>query len=237
MTKGESTCLGIETLSSVSVLSHELKSPLSVIRQLALMLTDVEISGKDRQAYLQHLVLTTDRALDLANDLSHASNLQPTLFPLEPVNPFAVCRSIAGDMSATEMLYGHQIKWPKPRQKVLVVANKYLLQRIISNFVNNAIKYTEPKTPIAVVLNQNSEFVRLGVRDYGPRISNREYKKILDDVDKKKSIRTRPESSGLGIYLAHQFALSMHSKIGLIRHRDGMTFFVDMPVSKQMSFV
>jgi integral membrane sensor signal transduction histidine kinase len=50
-------------------------------------------------------------------------------------------------------------------------------------------------------------------------------------------VRTRPESSGLGIYVANQFARAMNGRIGLIRHRDGLTFYVEMPISRQLSLI
>ena len=82
-----------------------------------------------------------------------------------------------------------------------------------------------------------NETIRLGVRDYGPMISLEEYRRLTSEISLRKTVRTRPESSGLGIYVASQFAQAMNGEIGLTRHRDGLTFFVDLPMSKQMSWL
>ena len=51
------------------------------------------------------------------------------------------------------------------------------------------------------------------------------------------TINARPQSSGLGLYIASQFADCMNGKIGFIRHRDGSTFYVDLQASRQLSLL
>ena len=84
---------------------------------------------------------------------------------------------------------------------------------------------------------QYQDKVRISVRDFGPMMSLREYRQLLNEMEMRKTVRTRPESSGLGIYVASQFAHAMCGQIGLIRHRDGLTFYVDLPISHQMSLL
>lgn len=224
-------------LPSLSVAAHELKSPIALMRQLSLLLEDNEISSEQRADFQNQLVVISDRALKLTTDLTQAANLQPELFPLEPVNPFAICRKLAYETKPLAKLYNRQINWPKSRRSLLAVANSQLLTRILANFIDNAMKYTEPDIPIAVQIRQSTDKVRLAVRDFGPRLTKREYQQMVDEMEQLKKTRTRPESSGLGIFLAAKFAESMHGKIGLVRHRDGVTFFVELPLSRQMSML
>ena len=86
-------------------------------------------------------------------------------------------------------------------------------------------------------VTSTKEAVRLSVRDFGPMMSLREYRRRLEGMEAGKTVRTRPESSGLGIYVASQFARAMNGQIGLIRHRDGLTFYVEMPISRQLSLL
>jgi len=51
------------------------------------------------------------------------------------------------------------------------------------------------------------------------------------------AIHARPQSSGLGLYIAGQFADAMNGRIGVTRHRDGATFYVDLQASKQLSLL
>ena len=225
-------------LPSVLVAAHELKTPLSLIRQLTLMLGDDLTSEADKKQIRQRIVQTSEQALQLTVDLANSANLTPSLFPLEPVNPLVICQQMAAETRFNAVLYGRKISWPRSgRNSRLILANRTLLGRILANFLNNALKYTEDGSEIKVSVTAAKEAVRLSVRDFGPMMSLREYRRLLDEVDVRKTVRTRPESSGLGIYVASQFARAMNGQIGLIRPRDGLTFYVDMPISRQLSLL
>lgn len=239
MASGEWSDTDVGGLPSIVVAAHELKAPLALIRQLTLLLDD--LGDEAKAGYIRkQIVQTSDQALQLANDLANVGNLSPTLFPLEPVNPLSVCRQIALEMKPMISLYNRQISWPKinrPHSSKLILANRKLLERILINFLYNAMKYTEQDTKIAVKMMQYQDKVRISVRDFGPMMSLREYRQLLNEMEMRKTVRTRPESSGLGIYVANQFAHAMCGQIGLIRHRDGLTFYVDLPISHQMSLL
>ena len=225
-------------LPSVLVAAHELKTPLSLIRQLTLMLGDDLTSEVDKKQIKQRIVQTSEQALQLTVDLANSANLTPSLFPLEPVNPLAICQQMAVETRFNAVLYGRKISWPRSgRNSRLILANRTLLGRILANFLNNALKYTEDGSEIKVSVTSTKEAVRLSVRDFGPMMSLKEYRRLLDEMSALKTVRTRPESSGLGIYVASQFARAMNGQIGLIRHRDGLTFYVEMPISRQLSLL
>lgn len=223
-------------LPSVAVAAHELKSPLALIRQLALQLDDVD--EDEAQKLRSQIVAISERSLGLVSDLSHTTNLTPALFPLEPVNPLVIIQQIAAESRTMAKMYNRQLSFPKFHQaKQLVVANPVLLTRIIKNFLDNALKYSEEAAEIRVSARRIGDSVRFGVRDFGPMMSLVEYRQLIDEMNIRKTVKTRPESSGLGVYVASQFAQAMNGSIGLIRHRDGLTFYVDMPVSRQLSLL
>ena len=224
-------------LPSVVVAAHELKTPLALMRQLSLLLSEGSLDGAETRRVSQQVTQTAERALALVGDLAHTANLSPTLFPLEPVNPLAVCRQIAQEMRPALQVYDRRVEWPRGRQAQLVVANQTLLGRVLANFLENALRYSEPSATVRVKLQRRGDVLRMGVRDFGPMMSLREYRQLLDEMALRKSIRTRPESSGLGVYVASQFAQAMNGEIGLIRHRDGLTFYVDVPLSRQLSWL
>lgn len=225
-------------LPSVLVAAHELKTPLTLIRQLTLLLDDDLTSEADKKRIQQRIIQTSEQALQLTVDLANSANLTPSLFPLEPVNPLALCQQMAAETRFNAVLYGRKISWPRGgRNNRLILANRTLLGRILANFLNNALKYTEDGSEIKVSVTAAKEAVRLSVRDFGPMMSLKEYRRLVDEMESRKTVRTRPESSGLGIYVASQFARAMNGQIGLIRHRDGLTFYVEMPISRQLSLL
>ena len=224
-------------LPSLSVAAHELKSPITLMRQLALAIQSGELSPDEERQFSDRLVMMSDRSLQLVNDLSHVGNLQPALFPLEPTNPLAVCRSLHVGISPMAEMYGRDIIWPKNRRVDLVSANSRLLGSVLGNFIDNALKYSQENMPIRVKIIQKDGATRMVVRDHGPQISLREYRRLVDEMEQLKSIKTRPDSSGLGVYIAAQFARAMGAEIGLIRHRDGVSFYIDLVKSGQLSWL
>ena len=224
-------------LPSLSVAAHELKSPITLMRQLALAIQSGELSPDEERKFSDRLVMMSDRSLQLVNDLSHVGNLQPALFPLEPTNPLAVCRRLHVGISPMAEMYGRDIIWPKNRRVDLVSANSRLLGSVLGNFIDNALKYSQENMPIRVKIIQKDEATRMVVRDHGPQISLKEYRRLVDEMEQLKSIKTRPDSSGLGVYIAAQFARAMGAEIGLIRHRDGVSFYIDLVKSGQLSWL
>lgn len=224
-------------LPSVAVAAHELKAPLALIRQLSLAI-DEGVVTDDARVLQQQIRLTAERALRTVTDVSQAANMTPSLFPLEPVNPLAVCQQMAQEMAPMMRVYQRRVSWPRGgRVRHLVVANRTLLERIVANFVDNALRYSEASAAIQVKVGQRGDMMRLSVRDFGPMMSRAEYRRLVNEMEQRKSVRTRPDSSGLGVFVASQFAKAMGGQIGLIRHRDGLTFYVDMPLSRQLSLL
>lgn len=238
MTSGEWNSAEFGGLPSVVVAAHELKSPLALMRQLSLLLQEEALAADDVKQIAAQLSQVSDRALGLVGDLAQTANLSPALFPLEPVNPLALCREMAHEMRPMMQLYNRSISWPSGRAAgQLVVANRVLLGRVLVNFLHNALRYSEVGCAIEVTAKRRSDTMRLSVRDYGPMMSRREYRRLIDEMAQRKTVRTRPESSGLGVYVAAQFARAMGGDIGLIRHRDGLTFYIEVPLSRQMSLL
>ena len=121
---------------------------------------------------------------------------------------------------------------------LLLVANRDLLRRVIINFADNAIYYSEDsEIEMAVKSLKKTQQIRVSLRDKGPNIDLKQFNSFVKNSFKAKKITTRPESSGLGIYLANRFANAMNGKIGITRHKDGVTFYVDLDASRQMSLL
>ena len=80
--------------------------------------------------------------------------------------------------------------------------------------------------------------VRIGVRDYGPALSSDMWRKLQKKLrSAPQPIQARPESSGLGLFIASQFAEAMNGRIGAIRHKDGATFYVELQASSQLQLL
>lgn len=224
-------------LPAIIAAAHELKSPLALMRQLSLALQSGGCSPKDMETIARRIMLTSERALRLTSDLTRAARLEDSLFGLQPINPLTMLEDVAYELTPLYEAKGRKITVASRRYSLLAVANRDLLRRILLNFADNALHYSAPDLPVTLQANAlgAGEKIRLSVRDYGPALPANIWKTFDSNVAKgAQSLHARPESSGLGIYIARQFAEQMDARVGLIRHRDGATFYVDINASTQM---
>lgn len=230
----------INGLPSLVAAAHELKSPLALVRQLSLMLEDGDVSVTDQKRMLRQISLTSERALRLTSDLTKSVRLSEALFTLEPINPQQLCEDIIHELMPLFVAHDRDFKLVSHKHPLLLVANRDLLRRIIMNFSDNALHYAQESTVVEIKIGtiKSGSIIRLGVRDYGPALSNDVLRVLRGRLTSASTpIYARPQSSGLGLYIASQFADAMNGKIGVTRHHDGATFYVDLQASRQLSLL
>ncbi len=221
--------------SSLVTAAHELKAPLALIRQLSLSIEQGDIPQAEQLRMLRQVTLTSERALRLTSDLTRSARLEDALFTLEPINPQQLCEDIAQELAPLFAAHGRVIRVVSRRRPPLMVANRDLLRRIIMNFSDNALHYSSENGVVELSTQiVDGEFVRVGVRDYGPALPSDTWRTLAAKLKAPQPVHARPQSSGLGLYIAGQFAEVMNGTIGATRHRDGVSFYVDMQASKQL---
>ena len=224
--------------SGAVVVAHELKAPLSLVRQLALSL-ELEDDKAGVKRVGDQIVATSERALRQVNDLLKVARLDDALFEMEPVNPRAVCDDVVSELWQLFRFNRRELKIDYRNRRHLVVANRQLLHSVVYNFCLNAMNYGGEELPSEVMISDRKNGrIRVAVRDYGPAVPTRIWREIKDGfVNRPLEIAMRPGSSGMGLYIAAKFANYMGADFGLIRHRDGTSFYVDLQISGQLSLV
>ena len=116
----------------------------------------------------------------------------------------------------------------------LAAANRELLYSIIYNFCVNAVRYSDQASSSQLSVSDRQNCIRVSVRDFGPALPTKIWRDLqTGQLIQPTAITMRPGSSGLGLYISSQFARHLHAKLGAVRHRDGTSFYIDLPISKQ----
>ena len=108
------------------------------------------------------------------------------------------------------------------------------------NFSDNALHYSQPGTAVHMQIQAFTKAgtIRVGIRDFGPALSSDMWRALQKKLKTSpQAIHARPQSSGLGLFIASQFAEVMQGTIGATRHRDGATFYVELQASRQLSLL
>lgn len=215
------------------VAAHELKAPLTVLRQLALNLPGMDFDGEHIRS---EMVSVSERAIKQVNDLTKIRRLEDGLFEMEPVAVRAVCDDVTRELA---YLFNHNrrdlfVKYHNRSR--LVTANRELLHSVVYNFLLNAMHYSGEGTRAELTVRDYHDRVKVAVRDYGPALPVDVWREMKRGwIKKPTSIAMRPGSSGLGLYIASKFSRAMGAQVGAVRHRDGTSFYVELPVSRQLS--
>lgn len=219
-------------VNSILVAAHELKAPLAVLRQLAFSL---DFADESETKHIQTEMLSvSDRAIRQVNDLTKIARLEDGLFTVEPVSVRAVCDEVTAELEHLFRFNNRDLRVKYSNNSRLVVANHDLLFSVIYNFCLNAMHYSSEETLSELLVKDYQGMVRVKIRDFGPALPMDVWREMKRGwIKRPTSIAMRPGSSGLGLFIASKFSRYMNANVGAIRHRDGTSFFVDLPVSTQ----
>lgn len=222
-------------LPSIYVAAHELKAPLVLMRQLSL---ELQQNGSDGTT-LERLVLSVERSLRLVEQLTRTSRLDDTLFASEPLQAEAICRSVAYEMMPFAAQYDQTIMTRVSRRSCLAVGHQSLLTALLVNLCDNALTHNPPGGSVVLSARQRADRVVFSVRDTGPQISRSAFDTLKRQLGKGPlPVGERPRSSGLGLWIASQFAAAMDGRLTMTRHHAaGITVSVSLPHSKQLSLL
>lgn len=220
-------------VSGILVAAHELKAPLCLIRQLTLAL-GVTHDASSRQRLQNQLVEVSERALRQVNDLAKIARLEDGLFTTEPVSVRGVCESVLHEMLPLFQFEKRTLTATYSNKVRLAATNRELLYSIIYNFCVNAVRYSDQESSSRLSVSDCQNHIRVSVRDFGPALPTKIWRDLqTGQLVQPTAIAMRPGSSGLGLYISTQFARHLHARLGAVRHRDGTSFYIDLPISKQ----
>ena len=220
-----------QEVDGILVAAHELKAPLAVLRQLAFSFDGMDSRNEHIRS---EMIGVSERAIRQVNDLIKVRRLEEGLFVMEPVSVRAVCDEVTEELNNLFLGKKQRLSIKYTNKNRLVTANRELLRSVIYNFLINAVHYTSGNTEAKLLVKDHKGKVEISVRDYGPELPWDIWKEMRRGwISKPTSIAMRPGSSGLGLFIASRFSRYMNAEIGAVRHRDGTSFYVDLPVSKQ----
>ena len=96
--------------------------------------------------------------------------------------------------------------------------------------------YSSENTRAKIFIKDKKGKVEVIVRDFGPTLPIDIWRKMKRGfISEPTSVAMRPGSSGLGLYIASKFSKYMNCEVSAVRHRDGTSFTLVLPVSRQAS--
>lgn len=226
-------------MPSVLVAAHELKAPLVLMRQLSLELAMHDNATPEQRRAHERMRMTAERTLRLVENITKASRLQDGLFSMEPLQAASLWHNVLNEVQPLARSMEQTVELKVPKRSLLVVGHRELLPAVLMSLCDNAVSHTAKGGALRVSARSRGHEVEFSVRDDGPVISRQAFENLSSRLGTSpQPLGTRPTSSGLGLWIAGEFAKSMSSRLEVTRHRSGgMTFSLLVPTSQQLSLL
>lgn len=215
--------------------SHDLRQPVHAIGlYLAALQQGQSVAGADRAIQgIRQSWMVLDELLVKILDLARINNqaIKPSLMAMSAHvmarDVIETLFSVAQKKSIRLVLLG--------RHGTLVMADPFMLRRVLSNLIDNAIKFSPEGSTVAVILRTKRGIPVVEVRDAGPGIAPENHARIYHEfVQLGNFERNRNEGFGLGLAVVNAFAQAMHGRLELASALGkGSTFRLLLPAAQQ----
>ncbi len=222
----------------LSVATHELRAPMTVIKGNIENLVDGITGTVDERGKESLLTMSaeTDRLNSLVNDLLNVSRLEQgkMSYNMEIVDAREVVEKLVKQFTAKAEDKGLTISYVSPPEPDLVNVDRGRLIEIMTNLIDNAIKYSRQGT-VVVSHKDTPESVRVSVRDTGIGISAAARERLFSRFYRVQTDQTKGiPGTGLGLWIIKQYIEHMQGKISVDSLEGvGTEFVVEFPRTQQ----
>jgi signal transduction histidine kinase len=195
--------------------THELKTPISVVKLNLETMQKYSLDEEKQKKLISIMLKETARLNFLTNNILVASELEGGGYTSskEELDLSDLLKDSIHDFRSR---FPERIINADIQQDVDVKGDALLLQMMISNLLENAIKYSPRDTPVSAILKKNDGTAQLQILDEGPGIDPEEKKKIFNKFYRIGNEATRKtQGTGLGLYLCSKIARDHNADISV----------------------
>ena len=220
----------------ISNLSHELRTPVSVIRANSETLIDSALDDKKQAKIFAKAILhNAERLTDMVSSLLDLSRIEYGELKLnfEQLDLDLFFKRYIESISTLSKKKNIDILF-NPQHQGAVNADFQAFERIMNNLVDNAIKYSEKDSQIIIsTSNESDEYIKIMVEDSGEGISSEDKDHIFSRFYRTASARaTDNQGSGLGLAIVKHLVNSLNGEVGVQNSESkGSIFWFTVPIS------
>jgi signal transduction histidine kinase len=209
----------------ISGVSHELKTPLSVMKSCISILKD-GVAAHKKVHYFEAMEKEVDRMDHLIVDMLELAKYESGTYKMQMDEFFidksieSICAQLAPELSAKQLQLQTQLI------PVQVVANQHRIEQVITNFMTNAIRYTPENEEIIVSTIEEAGQIIVYVENKGARIDEEQLDKVWDRFYRGDIARQRSDGgTGLGLAISKNILELHDAEYGASNTKDGVAFY------------
>ena len=220
----------VETLSNdfINNVSHEFKTPLSVIRSYINIIENTDVSNEEKKEYLNKINESIDNLSSLISNILQISKLDNQQIHLNK-NKFRLDEQIRQSiLQFSEPIENKNLNLDIELDDAYINADEKLLNQVWTNIISNAIKYTPNEGTISISLIQEEQLI-VKISDTGEGMSEETLSKIFERFYQGETSHNQ-EGNGLGLSIVkrivtlHDGNINVESKL-----KEGSTFTIYLP--------
>jgi len=202
-----------EQQNFMMALTHELKTPIAVAKLNLETLQKRKLDEQQQQRLIQTTLQETNRLNALCNNMLLSSQIEAGGYRItnEETNISDVITECVQDFT---IRYPQHNIIPDIQADLFINGDRLLLQMMVNNLIDNAIKYAPRELPVTVVLSETNNNIILQVKDEGKGIAAEETEKIFTKFYRIGNAATKAaKGTGLGLYLSNKIAKQHNANI------------------------
>jgi signal transduction histidine kinase len=226
----------------ISITSHELRTPMTVVKNYLWMLVNDKKDKltKLQSGYINKAIQNSNRMLSLINDMLNVSRIEQgkLTFVLEKFAIQDEISSVKDDMEARKGDKKIKLIFTVPKTPIKIYSDKVKFAELIVNLVTNSIKYTnEGEIELSVTVKPTTIFVQ--IRDTGVGIPLDKQKELFVKFGRLNSSfvdSAKAGGTGLGLYISKQYVDGLGGTIGVISEGEqkGSIFWFEIPIKSKI---
>jgi len=218
----------------VATVSHDLRSPLTLIRGYATMLEMVGELNEQQQGYVRKIVVGVEGMAHLVNNLLDLGRIEAGIgLQLEMIPVTALVERVVSSLQVQATQKRMQLTLDvDPKIAAVIEADQALLQQGLHNLVENAIKYTERGGQVRVHVSTENDNLIFEVRDTGIGISPLDQPRLFEKFYRgARQGMKKQQGSGLGLAIVKSIAERHGGKVWVESQLGkGSTFYLSLPM-------
>ena len=224
----------------VSLASHELRTPMTVIKSYVFMLLNKSAGDltEKQKVYLQRTLSSTERLINLVNDMLNVSRIESGKLTIEPVpaDIGKLASDVVTEMQTRAMEMEVNLIYTPPKSPLISNVDIDRIKQVLINLIGNSFKFTPKGGVITVDLTQSgSDLALIKVSDTGRGISSADMAKLFTKfsmIGTNNLTKDKGQGTGLGLYLSKSLVELHGGKIWVESEGEdkGSTFSFTLPI-------
>ncbi|MCK4635691.1 MAG: GHKL domain-containing protein [Candidatus Moranbacteria bacterium] len=224
----------------LSVATHQLRTPATAVKGYTAMILDGNFGKCDKRAIeaLEKVYKANERMTNLIEDLLTTSRIESGHLKYEftKVNIQEILEELESTFAirTKENKLKFSVKCPK-KALPKIVADKNKIREVISNIIDNAVKYT-PKGSVKILAEKEEGFIKISVEDTGRGMTERTKSNLFEKFTRGQESSSEVEGTGLGLFVVkslvekHGGTITAYSE-GLDK---GSKFIMKLPIKREI---